>query len=182
MTSSNAKNDTMNLTPQNARLCALTVADFDTLGELGRTIWRAHYISIITIEQIEYMLNGRYTADKLQRYIDSSECWLELLWVGDELVGYCSYARTADPDELKLEQLYLLPDWHGRGLGGFMLRHVEQRARDVGCSRIMLTVNKQNTNSIAVYRKSGFTVREEAVFDIGNGYVMDDYVMVKNLA
>ena len=44
-----------------------------------------------------------------------------------------------------------------------------------------LTVNKGNTDSIAVYLKSGFVVREEAVFDIGSGYVMDDYVMEKRL-
>jgi ribosomal protein S18 acetylase RimI-like enzyme len=61
------------------------------------------------------------------------------------------------------------------------LRHVEDRARALGCRTLMLTVNKLNTDSVAVYRKAGFTVREEAVFDIGNGYVMDDYVMEKRL-
>ena len=38
-----------------------------------------------------------------------------------------------------------------------------------------------NTNANAQYRedylKNGFEVTEEVVFDIGNGYVMDDYIM-----
>ena len=63
-----------------------------------------------------------------------------------------------------------------------MLRHVESQARDQGMASLMLTVNKHNAGSIAVYRKAGFTVREEARFDIGNGFVMDDYVMEKRLA
>jgi diamine N-acetyltransferase len=45
----------------------------------------------------------------------------------------------------------------------------------------MLTVNKGNEGSIAIYRKSGFSVRESVVFNIGNGYVMDDFIMEKRL-
>ena len=66
-------------------------------------------------------------------------------------------------------------------LGGAMLRHVEAKTRELGRTRLYLTVNKGNAGSIAVYLKSGFVVREEAVFDIGNGYLMDDYVMEKRL-
>ena len=95
--------------------------------------------------------------------------------------GYCSYSLSEAPEELKLEQLYLLAQCRGTGLGRVMLEHVEARARELGRHVIMLTVNKHNTGSIAVYRKSGFTVREEAVFDIGNGFVMDDFVMEKRL-
>lgn len=50
-------------------------------------------------------------------------------------------------------------------------------ARDRDCTELLLTVNKGNGTSIAIYRKAGFTVRDEAVFDIGNGFVMDDLVM-----
>ena len=62
-----------------------------------------------------------------------------------------------------------------------MLKHVEQRALALGCRGLVLQVNKQNGGSLAFYGKAGFTVREEAVFDIGQGYVMDDYVMEKRL-
>lgn len=43
----------------------------------------------------------------------------------------------------------------------------------------VLNVNKRNEASIAFYRHCGFAVREEVVIDIGNGFVMDDYVMAK---
>jgi ribosomal protein S18 acetylase RimI-like enzyme len=85
------------------------------------------------------------------------------------------------PGEMKLEQLYLLPELRGQGLGRLMLRHVEEQARARGCRSLMLQTNKRNDIAIAFYRKAGFTVCEEAVFDIGNGFVMDDYVMEKVL-
>lgn len=167
--------------PENTRLIPLTENDFTTLARLAETIWRSHYIKIITREQIEYMLAGRYVPEKLRAYLGSDTRWLEMLWQGDQAIGYCSYALTEAAGEMKLEQLYLLPALHGKRLGGAMLQHVEAQARDKGMKSLMLTVNKHNAGSIAVYRKAGFTVREEARFDIGNGFVMDDYVMVKIL-
>ena len=128
------------------------------------------------------MLAGRYTPEKLRRYLAADDRWMYLLRLSDTPVGYCSWARTASPDEVKLEQLYLLQEHRGKGLGGLMLRHIENHARKLGCSTLSLQVNKQNAGAVAVYRKAGFTVREEIVLDIGNGFVMDDFVMEKMLS
>lgn len=160
-------------------ITSVTAADFGTVAALAETIWRSHYPTMISMAQIDFMLAGRYTPERLSRYLDAADCWLELLTVDGVAVGYCSYALTDTAQEMKLQELYLLPDYRGCGLGSFMLRHVETQARRRGCTALILTVNKGNTDAIAVYRHAGFNVREEAVFDIGNGFVMDDYVMVK---
>jgi len=169
----------------NAHLDALTAADFETIARLGEAIWREHYTRIISNAQIDYMLGERYTPEKLRVYLNAADRWLMLLRAdgpnGSRAIGYCSYALTDDPGEMKLEQLYLLPELHGRGLGRLMLRHVEQQASARGRSILMLQTNKRNDIAIAFYRKAGFTVREEAVFDVGGGFVMDDYVMEKAL-
>lgn len=167
--------------PTDFRLGPLMEADFGTIARLGDAIWRAHYGTMISLAQIDYMLAGRYAPERLRAYVDSDERWMWLLRVDDVPVGYCSCSLGENADEMKLEQLYLSSAHKGKGLGGRMLRHVEEKTRAQGRSRLYLTVNKGNTDSIAIYRKSGFVVREEAVFDIGNGYVMDDYVMEKRL-
>jgi ribosomal protein S18 acetylase RimI-like enzyme len=164
-----------------ACLAALTPSDFDKLAQLAKTIWRAHYTKIIGSAQVDYMLADRYTSEKLRLYLDADDRWLMLLRLDSRAVGYCSYALTKNPGEMKLEQLYLLQELQGQGLGRMMLRHVEEQARARGCRTLALQVNKQNDIAVAFYRKAGFAVREEAVFDIGNGFVMDDYVMEKAL-
>jgi diamine N-acetyltransferase len=165
----------------NIHLNSLTETDFAAVATLAGTIWRAHYSSMLSMTQIDYMLDGRYTPERLRSYIDSQERWLWVLRVDGVPAGYCSCSLGESVDAIKLEQLYLLAEYKGQGLGGRMLRHVEEKARAQGRPRLYLTVNKGNIDSIAIYRKSGFVVREEAVFDIGNGYVMDDYVMEKPL-
>jgi ribosomal protein S18 acetylase RimI-like enzyme len=157
----------------------MTESDFDTLMVLARQIWREHYVPMVGQAQVDYMLGTRFTPAFLRRYINASDRWLDILTVHAEPVGYCSYALTDDPHEIKLEQLYLNPSLHGQGLGGQMMRHVIARALALGRTVMMLQVNKNNHDAIAVYRKMGFTVREEARFDIGQGFVMDDYIMEK---
>ncbi len=163
-------------------LTPLTPADFATVTALAERIWRQHYASIVSMAQIDYMLADRYTPEKLSAYLGAADRGMLLLRVppDDEAVGYVSYRRVS-PDEMRLEQLYVLADRRGQGLGRAMMDHVEAAARAHGCARVMLQVNKQNASSIAVYRQRGFVVREDAVFDIGHGFVMDDHVMVKTL-
>lgn len=157
-------------------------ADFPVLGELARHIWRISFAGMITSEQIEYMLGQRYTAEALTRAVTTGGLTYELLLLNGRALAFAAHGDTETPDELKLQQLYVHPDWQGRGFGGRLLRHVEAIARERGRQTLVLTVNKRNARAIAAYRASGFVVREAATFDIGNGFVMDDYVMTKELA
>ena len=52
----------------------------------------------------------------------------------------------------------------------------------LGANRLVLNVNKRNEKAIRAYRRNGFTIVESEKIDIGNGFVMDDYVMAKELA
>jgi GNAT superfamily N-acetyltransferase len=162
------------------RFDPLTPADFATVRDLGERIWRQHYASIISLAQIEYMLRGRYTDDRLAAYVDAADRWLCVVHRGDVAIGYFSWARV-DAATVKLEQLYLLADVRGSGIGGRMLAHVEAAARGLGAARVMLTVNKQNRDALAVYERRQYRVRESAVFDIGGGFVMDDFVLEKDV-
>ncbi len=165
----------------NAQLKPMTEGDFHTVANLAATIWRSHYSKIVSMAQIDYMLDERYAHDNLSKYLESGKQWFEILWLGKKPVGYCSYSLTSNPGEVKLEQLYLLEECRGKGLGSLMLCHVEAEAQKKNAGLLMLQVNKRNENSIAIYRKVGFQIREEAIFDIGNGYFMDDYVMEKRI-
>jgi diamine N-acetyltransferase len=101
------------------------------------------------------------------------------LMVGEQMAGFASYFLTGVPGEMKLDKLYVHPRHQRRGYGGRMIARACDTARSRGCSRLMLAVNKGNLAAIAAYLKHGFRVEGAVVKDIGGGFVMDDYVMVK---
>ena len=90
--------------------------------------------------------------------------------------------RPASVFEFKLHKLYLLPEMQGRGLGSRLLQHVEHEVRAGRACQLILSVNKRNAKAITAYKRNGFVIAESVVTDIGGGFVMDDYVMVKDLS
>ena len=173
--------------PADRTLAPVTEPEFPVLRELADTIWRQHYAGIISAAQIDYMLAGRFTDEALRTHMQAADKWLELLRVSGTPVGYCGYELASiDGEEraaadMKLGQLYVLESHRGMGLGRFMLGHIEGRARELGRRLLWLQVNKRNTGAIGFYRAAGFEVIRDAVFEIGGGFVMDDYVMAKGV-
>lgn len=147
------------------------------LRTLAERIWRESYADIISAEQMAYMLAWMYSAETIRREISEGICW-EIVRLKGEDAGYLSVTFDAD-GVAKLHKLYLLPALQGRGHGQAMLAHVFALAAKQAQREVRLQVNKRNLRAQRAYERFGFQRIEEAVFDIGGGYVMDDYLMAK---
>ncbi len=147
---------------------------------LARVVWWSHYPGIISAEQIEYMLERGYAADALARFVAGPDCGLELALAAATLVGFGAWYTTGE-GEVKLDKLYVHPQWQRHGVGRALIARVADLARASGRRTLVLNVNKHNVLAQAAYRKHGFVVREAVEVDIGNGFVMDDYVMARAL-
>lgn len=153
-----------------------TKYDFQIVADLAKEIWTEHYTPIIGSQQVEYMLDKFQSATAIENQVIEGILYY-LLVFQDTAVGYFSF-RTKD-SFLFLSKLYVLKSARGNGLGGAALAFIGTQAKELELEKIKLTVNKYNTNSIKAYEKMGFENIESVVQDIGNGYVMDDYVLEK---
>jgi ribosomal protein S18 acetylase RimI-like enzyme len=59
-----------------------------------------------------------------------------------------------------------------------MIDYITEAARKNNQEALLLNVNKNNIAK-NFYKKLGFNIVLDEVIDIGQGYVMDDYVMEK---
>jgi RimJ/RimL family protein N-acetyltransferase len=153
--------------------------DLRTVSQLAGRIWRAHFPSILSAAQIEYMLAWMYDVKQLRDDVQRGVVY-ELLYEGERPLAYWGYEEMP-AGELRLHKLYLEVGEHGRGLGSFALRHVEDEARRRGLDRVVLGVNKLNEKAIRAYRRNGYVIRDAVKKDIGGGYFMDDFIMEKLL-
>jgi diamine N-acetyltransferase len=157
----------------------LRASEVDMLIELAGAVWRAHYPGLITPEQIEYMLAERYKAPLVRQLMARGDLWLAAR-AGDELVGF-AHGHALQDGDYKLDKLYVHNAWQRHGIGGRLIDAVARHAREHGAARLLLRVNRRNQNAIGAYLKHGFQVATLIVEDIGNGYIMDDYVMTKEI-
>ena len=159
----------------------VTEEHLPALAELAGVIWRAYYPGIISHEQIEFMLARMYAPEVLRDEIHSQGVRFYRLLVDGRFAGFASIGPTDADGVMKLHKLYLPPEIHGRGLGTRLLNHCIAQARQSGARRLLLAVNKRNAKAIAAYQRNGFAIAESVMVDIGGGFVMDDFIMAKDL-
>ena len=159
---------------------ATTRPQIETVARLARVIWLDHYFPIIGKEQTEYMLEKFQSAEAISCQIKTENHQYFLIAPDEIPVGYLGL-QPRDND-LFLSKIYIKSSHRGRGFGKKAIQHTEQVAKELRKPAITLSVNRHNATSIAAYSRYGFRIIDEAVTDIGNGFVMDDYIMQKPVA
>ncbi|NBO58390.1 MAG: GNAT family N-acetyltransferase [Chitinophagia bacterium] len=159
----------------------LKIDEIEIVRRLSDEIWKKVYPSIISMEQIEYMLELIYNEEALKKQINVQGHQFILVIDNNTPIGYASYSLKVgtDDSEYRLHKFYLQPEQHGKGLGKQMMNHIIHEVQQAGGNSIELNVNKYNP-TLHFYKKLGFSVISEEILDIGNGYVMDDYIMRLN--
>jgi len=155
-------------------------ADVATVARLARDIWTEHYTPIIGRAQVDYMLEHFQSEDAIADQVAGDEAYYLILRDG-EPVGYVAVVPDRGTASMFLSKIYVRRDLRGLGLGKAALKFAEERCRESGLRTLWLTVNKHNRRSIAWYKHMGFTTAGPTVKDIGGGFVMDDYKMVKDV-
>lgn len=154
--------------------------DIETLCGLAKEIWTEHYASILSDEQVAYMVERFQSVPAVTDQLDKGYRYYFLRSAGESLaagenggfMGICP-----EEDGLFLSKLYVHREFRRRGLARAALSYLRELCRREGYPKIRLTVNKRNAGSIAAYRRMGFQTVKEQTVDIGHGFVMDDYVM-----
>jgi ribosomal protein S18 acetylase RimI-like enzyme len=158
-----------------------TPEDIEAVAGLAREIWDQHFTPIIGHAQVDYMLDEFQSVSAIARQIREDGYEYYLLADGGEWAGYFALVGGEDAGSMQLSKLYLKRSRRGRGIGWGVLELIEEECVARGVRELWLTVNKNNAGPIAFYRRVGFSIAEPIVTDIGNGFVMDDYRMVKRV-
>ena len=146
---------------------------------LAKDIWQEAYKDVLSQDQIGYMLDMMYNNDKINEGIASGDVW-EILKVDNVPSGYLHY-KLDENNTVFLSKIYLKASNQTKGIGQLMLNRVVDFAKEKGAKAVHLTVNKNNAKAIRFYEKNGFKNMESKTFDIGNGYIMDDFIYQKPL-
>jgi diamine N-acetyltransferase len=156
-----------------------SAGDIPLIRELCLKVWPQTYASILSQEQIDYMLDEMYSPSSLQKQMDSGSQFI-LVYDGKEPVGFAAYFEKG-LSVFKLDKLYILLSQQGRGTGRFVIDNITAEIKQKGATALQLQVNRYN-KAKSFYEKLGFVVIDEKDFDIGNGFFMNDYIMEKQLA
>jgi GNAT superfamily N-acetyltransferase len=76
-------------------------------------------------------------------------------WVDEEAVG-CGAVRLLDEGTAELKRMYTVPGYRRHGVADAMLRFLEEHARALGASRVVLETVIDPPAAVALYRAAGY--------------------------
>ncbi len=154
-------------------------SEIQKLAVLASAIWHEAFADILTPEQINYMIEKFQSFEAIKTAIDKDN--YEYFFISDEtgIAGYTGIQQK--DDKLFLSKIYIAKEKRGQKLASKAFDFIETVARKRNLKSIWLTVNRNNTHAIEVYKSRGFSIIRTQITDIGNGFFMDDFVFEKNL-
>lgn len=154
-----------------------TLEDLDKIIDLAHRIWNDHYPEIIGQEQVDYMLKRMYDRKSLELQMQSNDqFFLSKDESMDKFTGFISIKEVAKGDYF-INKFYIDTTIQRSGVGRDFFNYI---VREFEPQTIRLQVNRMNYKAINFYFKNGFVIEKVADFDIGDGYFMNDFVMIWN--
>jgi len=106
------------------------------------------------IEQLLFEVNGDIVA--------YAECSYEVTgsdnWINPR------YFEKREMNPLFVDELAVHPDWHGKGVGSFVLEQLHHLARVHGLNHLVLEVAENNESALEWYKKRSFKKLDAAIF------------------
>ena len=160
--------------------------DIALIMQLADVAFRTTYASILSPEQMEYMMDWMYSEKSLRTQICDEGKTFCVAESDGTPAGYVSYEFERMLDDGRplyhLQKLYLLPDCQHLGYGRQMMEHVleDLHGRHAGGCRVELNVNRGNT-AVGFYEHMGLQRDRRGDFPIGNGFFMNDFIYAIDL-
>lgn len=158
-----------------------TDGQIQNLAFMADTVWHEWFSSLISLEQIDYMLRKFQSFSAMKKQMTNEGYEYYFINVNGTNVGYIGIHIEQEQRKMFLSKLYILKPFRGNGYASEAFEFLEGICQGMQLQSIYLTVNKYNEHAIQVYTKKDFKNVKSQVTDIGGGFVMDDYVMEKVL-
>ena len=153
------------------------------LAALADEIWHEYWPDLIGKAQTDYMVDQFQSLEAIQESMknEAYEYWFLQAADDGRIVGYTGGHVEPETNRYFISKIYLLAEERGRGFASQVIRFYESICHDRKLRAMYLTVNKYNDLGVRAYKAKGFETIDSVESDIGQGYIMDDFIMEKQL-
>jgi ribosomal protein S18 acetylase RimI-like enzyme len=101
--------------------------------------------------------SGRHFATTWLERQMRGEVYLATIEVDHQAVGRAGLDFTHQPDYAWLWAAYIRPMWRSKGIGSYLLAHIEEITRIAGYDQLHLGVAKDNARAQELYKRLGWS-------------------------
>lgn len=173
--------------PEDVSLIVPNAEDFQRLLPVARHIFTATFAHDYDKSEFEAFCDKVYwLGGSMSRDFDAADVHWQVATVAGAPIGYAKLtplrapAADALPNSLELQQIYVLPYWHGTGVADRLIRWGIATALQLEAPEIYLTVFDHNERAKRFYARHGFEEVGRCTFQLGDR-IDDDRIWRRSL-
>lgn len=149
-------------------------ADAALLAELGARTFRDTFAADNRPEDMAAYMSAAFNTEKLSAELAEPGTIFFIAEIDGAAAGYAELRAGHAPacvegaEPLELARLYVSKEWLGRGVGDVLMRACVEEARGQGRRTMWLGVWERNRRAQAFYRRWGFRVVGNHIFQLGS--------------
>ena len=129
----------------------------------------------------------KFSEEALAEELNDPENIFHIIYYNEQPAGYSKiifntpHEAVEDQNTTKLERLYLLKAFYGKGLGATLFDFIIDLSNAQDQQGIWLQVWTENKRAIAFYEKSGFVVKAKTFFKVSDTHSNPNHLMYRKL-
>ncbi|WP_432405697.1 GNAT family N-acetyltransferase [Wukongibacter sp. M2B1] len=163
-----------------------TIDDLVALREISYRTYDDTFKNMNTPANMKDYLEKAFDIDKMHDELLNIDSQFYFLYADGELAGYLKLnegpAQTdiRDPQSIEVERIYVLKEFHSKGLGSVLLNKAKDIAKEREKAYIWLGVWEKNDKAIQFYKRNGFYLIGQHYFFMGDDE-QTDLIMRKDI-
>jgi diamine N-acetyltransferase len=159
--------------PSKVTIRRASSSDSELLAELGARTFSETFAAENSAEDMASYLSSAFTPAQIAAELADAGASFFLAEVEGEAAGYAKlsegqpHACVTGERPVELARIYVLEKWLGKSVGQALMERCMDEARQSGFRTIWLGVWQRNERAQAFYRKWGFRIVGEQVFQLG---------------
>lgn len=151
----------------------ISIHDLPALQTIGRKTFVETFAASNSEENLARYLAEGFSEEKLAAELKNESSAFYFAEEEDKILGYLkvnvgeAQNEPQDPDALEIERIYVLQEFHGKGVGLMLYEQALSIAHDLNSPYIWLGVWEKNSRAIRFYENQGFVAFDQHIFQLG---------------
>ncbi|MFT3665020.1 GNAT family N-acetyltransferase [Piscinibacter sp.] len=146
--------------------------DAENLSALAIQVWLHTYATEGVSSVVSRYVLSELSAKKFETVLTEDSSAIFVAENNDYLLGYAklvvgTLCPVPTTEKIELATLYVQSPFLGKGVGGALLKHAEQCAKQRANTSMWLATNSKNSRAIAFYAKHGYRKLGITYFELG---------------
>jgi len=163
----------------------VTLNDIQKLQQISKQTFTETFAESNTDENLQNYLNENLSQEKLLEELKNNDSQFYFAEIDGEIAGYLkvnfgdSQTELKDNKSLEIERIYVVKDYHGKGIAQALYAKAIEIANSLDSEYIWLGVWEENARAISFYKKNGFVEFDKHFFKLGNDEQTDIMMKLK---